>query len=102
MPRKIRIQRNTLNFRQASMKFVRLVEVCLGIYVKHAAEADQGKALILAARTAKVRKDTELAEMRRRHVMNQLVLDDLAIEKKAREIGVQYPGEIYPGGDTRP
>lgn len=87
MPKKIRIQRNTLNFRQASMKFVRLVEVCLGIYVKHAAMTEQMKATIQQARTEKIRKDTELAEMRRQKVCNDLVIQDLKIEELNRKAG---------------
>lgn len=93
--RKVRIARNRVNSRQALMRFLRLVQVLLGIYQKHTRAADHN--YIVEARHAKVLKDTEVAEYRKRKLMNDLVIQDLKIEQLNKELG-HNPGDEFGKG----
>lgn len=94
MTPKVRIVRKRVPFRGALFRVVRLVEVCLNIYNRHTRAANRD--YLTEIRAQKTRKDTELAEMRRQKVSNDLVLQDLEIEKRRLALG--YPAT---GGTNR-
>lgn len=99
--RKIRIARNKVGLRNALFRFNKLIFAVLDLtIVKPSLRAEQER--LAFVRLAKVRKDTEVQEMRRQKLCNDLVLQDLKIEEKKRELGegsTPMPAEWKKPGD---
>lgn len=81
----VRIVRKGMNFRQAMFRWLNLVNVCLNIYSRHTRAASHD--YLTEIRAEKVRKDTELAEVRKQKLYNELVIQDLKIEAMNKAAG---------------
>lgn len=91
MTPRVRIRRNRVPFRDAIWRLNKFFGVFLSIWLRerNAATRDQ----MDQVRMEKIRKDTELAEMRRQKLANELVIQDLKIEKMNSEAGHPVPPE---------
>lgn len=92
MTRKVRIVRKTVSFRQSVWRFNNLLRVLLNVfYVKPLQEQERMRLDLL--RSEKIRKDLEVAEMRRQKLANELVIQDLKIEALNKQAGHPVPPE---------
>lgn len=94
MTPRVRIRRNRVPFRDAIWRLNKFFGVFVGIWLReHEAET---RDRLEQVRMEKIRKDIELAEMRRQKLMNELVLQDQKIEKNNREMGFDPLHNILP------
>lgn len=91
--KKIRIARNRVSFRNATWRLLNVLDVCLKIYMRHTRAANRD--YLTELRAEKIRKDMEVAEMRKQKLANDLVLQDQKIEENNRRMGFR-PGERNP------
>lgn len=94
MTPRVRIRRNRVPFRDAIWRLNKFFGVFVGIWLRerNAATRDQ----MDQVRMEKIRKDTEVAEMRRQKLMNELVLQDQKIEENNRKMGFDPLHNIKP------
>lgn len=98
--RKIRIARNPVTFRQALMRFNRLVMVLADVLIiKPYARAEQER--LAEVKRRKVEADIMLAESRLHKLDNEVVLGEFKIEEKRRELGLDAD-EHMPDVDRMP
>lgn len=87
MTRRVRIVRKRVSFPDAFLRVMKLVRVCMGITQKR---IDEGvRDYVVQQRVDLIHKQTEVAEMRKRKLSNDLVLQDLKIEDMKMKLG--YP-----------
>lgn len=92
MTTRVRIARNRVGFTDALMRLGRLVNVCTKVFYIKPRQLE-ARALADVLRSEKIRKDIEVAEMRRQKLANELVLQDLKIEQMNSELGHPVPPE---------
>lgn len=92
MATRVRIVRRSVSFLDALTRLGRLVSVCTKVFYTKPRQLE-ARALADMLRAEKVRKDIEVAEMRRQKLANELVLQDLTIEQKNSELGHPVPPE---------
>jgi hypothetical protein len=100
MANKVRILRNRVPFRDAVWRLNKLLFVFLGIWAR--AQQAEERAHMEALRCEKIRKDMEVAEMRRQKLMNELVIQDLKIEELNIKAGHPVPPEWTYKGNNLP
>lgn len=87
--RKVRIVRKQVNFVSALLRLGNVFVVMARIYQHRIGEANRD--YMTKARHDKLVEDTELSRIRQAKLTNDVVLVDLKIEEKRRELGLDAP-----------